>query len=239
MAYLGKTQLKSSNIVSDSFTGDGSTTAFTLSKSPVNEQNVFVTVNGVKQHTDAYTISGTTLTLSGAPALNDAIEAVTIHDVGTLVAPSDNSVSTASIQDGAITSAKIAFDVIVADDIANNAVTVAELADDAVTIPKLAATGTADASTYLRGDNTWSTVDALPAQTGHNGKYLGTDGSTATWNTLDTDANSTTKGLYEHANTISANYTIGTGNNALTAGPITINTGVSVTVPTGSTWVVS
>jgi len=45
--------------------------------------------------------------------------------------------------------------------------------------------------------------------------------------------------LYEHANTIAANYTIATGNNALTAGPITINTGVSVTVPTGSTWVVA
>ena len=82
-------------------------------------------------------------------------------------------------------------------------------------------------------------IDALPAQTTHAGKYLGTDGTTATWNTLDTDANSTTKGLYEHANTISADYTIATGNNALTAGPITINTGVSVTVPTGSTWVVA
>jgi hypothetical protein len=33
--------------------------------------------------------------------------------------------------------------------------------------------------------------------------------------------------------------TITAGNNALTAGPITINTGVSVTVPTGSTWVVA
>jgi hypothetical protein len=80
---------------------------------------------------------------------------------------------------------------------------------------------------------------ALPSQTGNAGKYLGTDGTDATWNTLDTDANSTTKGLYEHANTIAANYTIATGNNALTAGPITINTGVSVTVPTGSTWVVA
>ena len=82
-------------------------------------------------------------------------------------------------------------------------------------------------------------IDALPTQVTHAGKYLGTDGTTASWNTLDTDANSTTKGLYEHANTIAANYTIATGNNALTAGPITINTGVSVTVPTGSTWVVA
>ena len=52
-------------------------------------------------------------------------------------------------------------------------------------------------------------------------------------------SNSTTKGLYEHANTISANYTIATGNNALTVGPITINTGISVSIPSGSTWVVA
>jgi hypothetical protein len=73
------------------------------------------------------------------------------------------------------------------------------------------------------------------------------------WNTTDTSAevydgsawaavgggNSTTEGLYEMANTISANYSITSGNNALTAGPITINTGISVTIPTGSTWVIA
>ena len=51
--------------------------------------------------------------------------------------------------------------------------------------------------------------------------------------------NTTDKGLYEHAHTISANYSITSGNNALTAGPITINSGVSVTIPTGSTWIVA
>ena len=81
-------------------------------------------------------------------------------------------------------------------------------------------------------------MDALPAQTGNSGKYLTTNGTDPSWATLDTDANTTTKGLYEMANTISVNYTIGTGNNAVSAGPITINSGVTVTVPTGSRWVV-
>ena len=112
------------------------------------------------------------------------------------------------------------------------------IAVDAVDIAMLSATGTASSSTYLRGDNAWSTVDALPSQTGHAGKYLTTDASDASWATLDTDANTTTKGLYEHAHTIAANYTITSGNNAMTAGAITINSGVSVTVPTGSTWVI-
>jgi len=95
------------------------------------------------------------------------------------------------------------------------------------------------AQSAATGGMTWAEVDALPSQTGHSGKYLTTDATNASWATLDTDANSTTKGLYEMANTISSNYSITSGNNALTAGPITINTGISVTIPTGSTWVIA
>ena len=112
------------------------------------------------------------------------------------------------------------------------------IAVDAVDIAMLSATGTASSSTFLRGDNAWTAVDALPSQSGHAGKYLTTDASAASWATLDTDANTTTKGLYEHEHTIDANYTISTGSNALSAGPITISSGYSVTVPTGSTWVI-
>jgi hypothetical protein len=102
-------------------------------------------------------------------------------------------------------------------------------------------------------DSTGSTGAAkLPA-----GTTAQRDGSPSAgylrWNTTDTSAevydgsawaavgggNTTDEGLYEHSHTISANYSITSGNNALTAGPITINTGVSVTVPTGSTWVIA
>jgi len=85
----------------------------------------------------------------------------------------------------------------------------------------------------------WGTVDALPAQSGNAGKFLTTDASNASWATLNTDSNTTTKGLYEMANTIAANYSITSGNNAISAGPITINSGVAVTVNTGSTWVIA
>tara|TARA_R110002051_G_scaffold131996_1_gene205692 strand:+ start:393 stop:1037 length:645 start_codon:yes stop_codon:yes gene_type:complete len=112
------------------------------------------------------------------------------------------------------------------------------IAVDAVDIAMLSATGTASSSTYLRGDNAWSTVDALPSQGGHAGKFLTTDASTASWATLDTDANTTTKGLYEMAHTISATYSMTSGNNAIAVAPVTINSGVSVTVPSGSTWTI-
>ena len=99
------------------------------------------------------------------------------------------------------------------------------------------------ASQYLQtngsGVLSWAGVDALPSQSSNSGKFLTTDGSSASWAVLDTDANSTSKGLYEHAHTIAANYSITSGNNAMTAGPITINSGVSVTVPSGSTWVIA
>ncbi len=35
-------------------------------------------------------------------------------------------------------------------------------------------------------DVTWGNVDALPSQTGNNGKYLKTDGSAASWSTIPT-----------------------------------------------------
>jgi hypothetical protein len=100
-----------------------------------------------------------------------------------------------------------------------------------------------DANQYLKTNGSgvldWDSVDALPSQSSNSGKFLTTNGSAASWAVLDTDANTTTKGLYEMANTIAANYSITSGNNAMTAGPITINSGVSVTVPSGSTWVIA
>lgn len=42
--------------------------------------------------------------------------------------------------------------------------------------------------------------------------------------------------FYENDITISQNYTITTNKNAMSAGPVTVNNGVTVTVPTGSVW---
>jgi hypothetical protein len=93
--------------------------------------------------------------------------------------------------------------------------------------------------TWDNANSRWDAADApvsLPSQTGHAGEYLTTDGSTASWAAVS--SNTTSNGLYEHANTISSNYTITSGNNALSAGTMTINSGVTVTVPTGSTWTI-
>ena len=44
--------------------------------------------------------------------------------------------------------------------------------------------------------------------------------------------------FFENDLTVTTNYTITSSKNAVTAGPVSINSGVTVTVPTGSVWVV-
>jgi hypothetical protein len=44
--------------------------------------------------------------------------------------------------------------------------------------------------------------------------------------------------FYQNGQTVTTDYTISTNYNAGTFGPITINSGVTVTIPSGSTWTV-
>jgi hypothetical protein len=64
---LRGTPLSDVAVTLNTFTGDGSTTNFTLSKAPEDEQFVFVTINGVQQQVDAYGLSNTTLIFNEAP----------------------------------------------------------------------------------------------------------------------------------------------------------------------------
>jgi hypothetical protein len=44
--------------------------------------------------------------------------------------------------------------------------------------------------------------------------------------------------IYVISNTITANYTFASGTNGMSVGPMTVNSGVTVTVPAGQRWVV-
>jgi hypothetical protein len=66
VSYIGA-QPTSAAFVTDSFSGNGSTTAFTMSVAPANTSSVLVAISGVLQDPSAYSVSGTTLTFSGAP----------------------------------------------------------------------------------------------------------------------------------------------------------------------------
>ena len=67
------TNLKS--FTTDVFTGNGSTTAFTLTETPPNANSVLVFVDGILQKASTnYSISGTTLTFTSAPDNGAEIE---------------------------------------------------------------------------------------------------------------------------------------------------------------------
>lgn len=59
------------------FTGDGTTAIYTLSSTLGVRNLTSVHINGIYQHKNTYTLSGTTLTFSEAPPLNTVIEVLT------------------------------------------------------------------------------------------------------------------------------------------------------------------
>lgn len=66
---------------------------------------------------------------------------------------------------------------------------------------------------------------------GYNGTIWGAVGGGATGGGSD-------EIFVENGQTVTTNYTITTNKNAMSAGPISVNSGVVVTVPSGSTWTV-
>ena len=70
MAYLGASPLASfASPSKDTFSGNNSTTAFTMGQSVSDPNSIEVFVDNVRQEpTSAYTVNGTTLTFTGTPA---------------------------------------------------------------------------------------------------------------------------------------------------------------------------
>ena len=70
------------NIGVNTYSGDDSTTDFTLSTEVSTKNNLFVFINGVKQSTSNYSISGTNLSFTSAPPLgSDNIEVVLVSNI--------------------------------------------------------------------------------------------------------------------------------------------------------------
>ena len=69
------------------FTGNGSTTAFTLGSDPASENNTQVYIDGVYQQKDGYSVSSTVLTFSVAPPNLSTIEVM----VTTIMASTDST----------------------------------------------------------------------------------------------------------------------------------------------------
>lgn len=76
-----------------------------------------------------------------------------------------------------------------------------------------------------------------------SGTIAAPSGLTITGNVTSTGSFSanvfkSTGGIYENNQIIASSYSITSGNSASSSGPITLNSGVTVTVPSGSRWVI-
>lgn len=89
---------QTASFTTDTFSGDGADTTFTLSVAPGTVNALQVYISGVRQTpTTDYTVSGTTLTFTTAPTIgtnNILAIAITAHDTGT---PSDGTVTSAKL----------------------------------------------------------------------------------------------------------------------------------------------
>jgi hypothetical protein len=133
MAYIGKTPVIGNFQVCDAITVVDAQAAYTMqvggvNVSPESANHMLVSLNGILQApTSSFTVSGSTITFASNLVTGDVIDFIQIlGNVLDLGVPSDNTVTTA------------------------------KLSDSSVSLAKLTATGTKDATTFLRGDNTFA-----------------------------------------------------------------------------------
>ena len=235
MAYIG-IDPNVGDISYQTFTGDGSTTAFTLAQSVVSGEALIVTIGNVVQEpgaSAAYTAYGNTLTFSAAPANGDVI---TVRFFGRAVdqplsyamqlfkyvATASQTAFTGADYNGAI----LAFSGNDVDVYLNgvhlDSTDYTPSNGDTITL----ATGAAASDELvIRAYRAFTVTDTVGASTG--GTFAGeiTAPSFQTTNTtVDTAVFRT------NDQTVDQNTTIGATKNALAIGPLTIDTSTSITV---------
>ena len=83
----------------ETYTANGSQTTYTLTRAPIGTNDLMITIDGIVQPSTAYSIAGTTLTIS--PALPNGTDVRVVH-MGVragFVVPSSSSITAAMFQD--------------------------------------------------------------------------------------------------------------------------------------------
>ena len=226
MPYIGN-NLRSNNAyktiddISSSFNGSTQTFALTVGSSapvpfPKYETQLIISVGGVVQEPGTgFTLSGTNIVFGSAPASGESF-------FGVILAAADYLNAGGTFPDGTTSVPSITF------------------SDDTDT--GIFRSGSGLLSISANGVK----VATFPTSAGSNGQVLSTNGS-GVLSFVDQSGGGAVGGgsdklFMENGTTMTTNYTIGTEfgatANAVSAGPITINSGVVLTIPAGSTYTV-
>ena len=134
----------------------------------------------------------------------------------------------------AVTGAKIADDAIDSEHYTDGSIDTAHIADDQITLAKMAG--------LARGKIIYGDSSGNPAALaiGTSGYTLISDGTDISWGEAAAGATGggSDKCFWENSTTITTSYTITNNMNAGTFGPVTVNSGATVTVGSGETWVI-
>lgn len=226
MPYIGN-NLRSNNAyktiddISSSFNGSTQTFALTVGSSapvpfPKYETQLIISVGGVVQEPGTgFTLSGTNIVFGSAPASGESF-------FGVILAAADYLNAGGTFPDGTTSVPSITF------------------SDDTDT--GIFRSGSGLLSISANGVK----VATFPTSAGSDGQVLSTNGS-GVLSFVDQSGGGAVGGgsdklFMENGTTMTTNYTIGTEfgatANAVSAGPITINSGVVLTIPAGSTYTV-
>ena len=107
---------------------------------------------------------------------------------------------------------------------------------NAVTIPTTFTFNSTGAAVLPKG-TTGQQPTGVAGMIRYNSSTGSFEGYTSTWGSIGGGA-AAGGAIYENIQSIGANYTMTTNYNGESVGPITINSGVTVTIPSGSRWVV-
>jgi hypothetical protein len=234
MPYIGQSPTQTA-FVTDTFSGTGSTTAFTMSVAPANTSSVLVAISGVLQDPSTYSVSGLTLTFSAAPPTgtgNISVRYLGIPASGvTTTAYRTVTEFTATAGQTTFTPASYAVGFIT---VFRNGVRLGSADYTATNGTTVVLTSGATAGDLVTTESflVSSVLNAIPATTGSVGAtYLAGQA-------VSTGSINPTNMIYTNSTTLSSSYTTPSSTNGFVAGPYTLNTGVTLTVSTGTRFVV-
>jgi hypothetical protein len=239
---------------------NGSTTQFSLTYNSVSHSvgdasQLIVSLNGIIQEPlNSYTlgIGGSSIVFASAPESGDQCFIISLGGVGN---------TTSTVADRSITSVKLATTGVTAGEYGSGTAIPVISVDDEGRITAASTTTVAGVSSLsLAGDTlTLSTADGGSYTADFSAYATDTDLSTGLSTKQDTLVSGTNiKTLngssvlgsgdlvlgaqqdvfYENSQTLTTSYTITSGKSAMSAGPVTLDTGVTATIPSGSRWVI-